>query len=142
MNTQDPVSASALRSFPEFLTTEEVAEILKVTPQTIGNYIRSGDLPAYRIGRSHRIARKELQSFLLENRETRNAALESPYAALLLRQTSGAKLVLRTTAEYLHKHLTPDQQTGIAIAFNGKEYSLSEFVSLRSGAWKKRTLQS
>ena len=46
------------------LTTEEVAEKLKVTKYTVYNLIKSGELPALRIGRSFRVHEEELNDYL------------------------------------------------------------------------------
>ena len=46
------------------LTTEEVAEKLKVTKYTVYSLIKSGKLPALRIGRSFRIHEEELNDYL------------------------------------------------------------------------------
>jgi excisionase family DNA binding protein len=47
-----------------FLTTEEVLECLKVTPRTVYRLIKSGDLPAVRIGRQWRFRRADLHDWL------------------------------------------------------------------------------
>ena len=47
-----------------FLTTEEVLTYLKVTPRTIYRLIRTGELPAVRIGRQWRFRRHDLDSWL------------------------------------------------------------------------------
>ncbi len=59
----------------EFLTVTEVAELLKINPQTIRNMIDPGELPAVRVGsRRVRIQRGDLEHFLAENRRpTRRA---------------------------------------------------------------------
>jgi excisionase family DNA binding protein len=49
---------------PAFLTTEEVLDCLKVTPRTIYRLIKSGDLPAVRIGRQWRFRRADLDDWL------------------------------------------------------------------------------
>ena len=53
-----------------FLTTEEVLLYLKVTPRTIYRLIRSGELPAVRIGRQYRFRRTDLDSWLDRQRTT------------------------------------------------------------------------
>lgn len=50
----------------EFLTVAEVAELLKLNPQTVRNWIDQGYLPALRVGRRVRVRRAELDE-LLEN---------------------------------------------------------------------------
>jgi excisionase family DNA binding protein len=55
------------RSDPElqaFLTTEEVLGYLKTTPRTIYRLIRSGELPAVRIGRQWRFRRVDLDRWV------------------------------------------------------------------------------
>ena len=55
------------RSDPElqaFLTTDEVLGYLKTTPRTIYRLIRSGELPAVRIGRQWRFRRDDLDRWV------------------------------------------------------------------------------
>jgi len=47
-----------------FLTTEEVLSCLKVNPRTIYRLIKSGELPAVRIGRQWRFRRSDLDSWI------------------------------------------------------------------------------
>lgn len=47
----------------EVFTVEQVAELLKVHPETIRLAIRRGQLKAAKVGRSFRIARPDLESF-------------------------------------------------------------------------------
>jgi excisionase family DNA binding protein len=51
-----------------FLTTEEVLSYLNVTPRTIYRLIRSGELPALRIGRQWRFRRGDLDAWLERQR--------------------------------------------------------------------------
>lgn len=51
-----------------FLTTEEVLSYLKITPRTIYRLIRSGELPAVRIGRQWRFRRADLDRWLERQR--------------------------------------------------------------------------
>lgn len=48
----------------ELLTTEEVAQILKVQPITVRTYISRGELPAVSLGGSYRVYRRDLDEFL------------------------------------------------------------------------------
>jgi excisionase family DNA binding protein len=53
----------------EFLTVQDVAQLLRLNPQTVGNMIDRGDLPAIRVGaRRVRIERSDLDAFLAEGR--------------------------------------------------------------------------
>lgn len=45
----------------QYLTIKECADILKVSEQTIRNYIKRGDLKSYKFGTSHRAPRRILQ---------------------------------------------------------------------------------
>lgn len=51
-------------TLPSFLTTEEVLGYLKVNPRTIYRLIRSGELPAVRIGRQWRFRRSDLNDWI------------------------------------------------------------------------------
>ena len=52
---------------PELLTVAQVAELLRLNPQTIRNWIDAGTFPAVRIGRRVRIKRSDLDAFLDAN---------------------------------------------------------------------------
>lgn len=56
------------RELEAFLTTEEVLSYLKITPRTIYRLIRSGELPAVRIGRQWRFRRADLDQWLERQR--------------------------------------------------------------------------
>ncbi len=47
----------------EFLTISEVAEILRVNPKTIYRAVWSKKVPAYKIGKSWRIAKRDIELF-------------------------------------------------------------------------------
>lgn len=51
----------------QFLTVEQVAELLQVHWQTILNYIKSGKLKAIKLGKGYRIDQKELDIFIKDN---------------------------------------------------------------------------
>lgn len=51
-----------------FLTTEEVLGCLKVNPRTIYRLIKSGELPAVRIGRQWRFRRSDLEEWIDRHR--------------------------------------------------------------------------
>ena len=50
------------------MTTEEVLNCLKVNPRTIYRLIRSGELPAFRIGRQWRFRRSDLDEWIARQR--------------------------------------------------------------------------
>lgn len=47
----------------DYLTSEQVAQALRVTPQTIRNWIKRGDIPAERYGHVFRIRRVDFEAF-------------------------------------------------------------------------------
>ena len=47
----------------EFLTVSEMAKALKVNPKTVYRAVWSKKIPAYKIGKSLRIARKDIELF-------------------------------------------------------------------------------
>ncbi len=48
----------------EFLTPEEVADILRINVLTVYGYIQKDNLNAVRLGRNYRISREDLASFI------------------------------------------------------------------------------
>lgn len=52
------------KELPKFLTTEEVLACLKVTPRTVYRLIRSGELPAVRVGRQWRFRKADFETWL------------------------------------------------------------------------------
>jgi excisionase family DNA binding protein len=78
----------------EFLTVAEVAELLKLNPQTVRNWIDRGTLPAVRVGsRRVRIRKTDLDSLLNPGRARRPAAKESVEAVeAVLRDQLGTAL--------------------------------------------------
>lgn len=49
-----------------FLTTHEIAELLKVREPTVRGWIRRQDLRAVKLGREFRVAVKDLEAFVNE----------------------------------------------------------------------------
>jgi len=49
----------------DVLTPQEVAEYLQITPDTVYRYIREGKLVASKLGRQYRIAKENVELFLL-----------------------------------------------------------------------------
>jgi excisionase family DNA binding protein len=50
----------------EYLTVNEIAEHLKINPQTVRNWIGAGTLPAVRVGRRVRIRRADVDRLLAQ----------------------------------------------------------------------------
>ena len=47
-----------------YYTVDDVSEKLKLTPETIRNFIRRGELEAYKFGKAYRIDERELERFI------------------------------------------------------------------------------
>ena len=60
MTTQNNISASS----DLLLTREEIAEVLKVSSDTVGKMLREGRLPGQKIGREWRCYQSTLTAFL------------------------------------------------------------------------------
>jgi len=57
----------AAADVPELLTIREAAELLRVSHQTVYQLVRSGRLPAHRVGRQWRISQETLVGWLRES---------------------------------------------------------------------------
>jgi putative molybdopterin biosynthesis protein len=53
---------------PNYLTPQEVAEALRLTPRTVHNLIERGELVAYRFGRQYRIPREAFEEYVRRSR--------------------------------------------------------------------------
>lgn len=53
------------------LTVEEVAEELRVHPETVRQWIRGGELDAFDTGRGYRISRTDLDNFVQRRKTSR-----------------------------------------------------------------------
>jgi excisionase family DNA binding protein len=53
----------------KFYTVQEVADSLNVHPNTIRNWINSGDLKSYKLGNTLRISKEDLEKFLEKNKQ-------------------------------------------------------------------------
>lgn len=56
------VSLEECQDLPEILKPTEVAEFLCIHKNTVYKLIKRGDLPAFRVGKSWRISRRDLSS--------------------------------------------------------------------------------
>ncbi len=52
----------------DFLTPEEVADILRINVVTVYSYIQKDNLNAVRLGRKYRISRQDLSAFIKSKR--------------------------------------------------------------------------
>jgi excisionase family DNA binding protein len=51
-------------SDPKFLTIAEVAAMMRVSKMTVYRLVHNGELPAVRVGRSFRVAEKDVDEYL------------------------------------------------------------------------------
>ncbi|MGO0062760.1 substrate-binding domain-containing protein [Brevibacillus fluminis] len=62
-------------------TTEEIAQLLRVSKLTVYDLIKKGELPAYRVGRQMRVDAADLEAYKLRSKGE-HVAVKSPAAAL------------------------------------------------------------
>ncbi len=92
----------------QFMTSEEIAELLHVDPVTIRRLVNKGELSAYRIGADYRFAPSDLQNYLQRQRIAAPAQKESG---------AGSSNPLDQFAQVLRKiiqgkHTTPSELVG------------------------------
>ncbi len=81
-----------------FLSPEEVAEHMQVSRRTVMRWIKSGQLPALRIGNVTRVPTDAYQQFLNDHFfSARSLRLPSPLAQKLLAQSRKGKAVDKET---------------------------------------------
>lgn len=59
-----------MEKMPEYMSLEEVAEMLGVTYQLIYRLVRSGEIPAVRLGKLYRVSRADLDGYLERSKNT------------------------------------------------------------------------
>jgi len=59
----------------KFMTLEDVAELLGVNYQLIYRLVRSGELPAIRLGRVYRITKEDLDAYLIRQKRVAGRVL-------------------------------------------------------------------
>ena len=67
-----------------FLTVQEVADLMRVSTMTVYRIIKSGDLPAVRVGRSFRVRDVDVDAYL-------GPATRKPADAAPARRAAGAR---------------------------------------------------
>lgn len=60
-----------------YLTTSDVAEILRVSDQNVRGMIKRGELPAFKRGRDWLISRSKLDEYINQQSESNTARLRS-----------------------------------------------------------------
>lgn len=61
-------------SLEKLYSSREVAEYLKVTPETVWNWIKAGRLKASKVGRSYKIREVDLREFIGQKYEVEISA--------------------------------------------------------------------
>ncbi|WP_218712910.1 helix-turn-helix domain-containing protein [Arthrobacter sp. BF1] len=64
-----------------FLTVQEVAELMRVSKMTVYRMVHAGELPAVRFGRSYRVPANAVESFLRSAVVDRTKTQEPPSSA-------------------------------------------------------------
>jgi excisionase family DNA binding protein len=63
----------------DLLTVEEAADILRVSPKTVREWMRKDQLASLRVGKQWRILRQDLESFVMASKRTaQRQALRPP----------------------------------------------------------------
>ena len=83
----------------EYLSLEEVADFLGVTYQLIYRLVRTGELPAARLGKLYRVSRKDLDAYLERSKKDAAATGGGVCSACGTFYRSKASLVNVCTAE-------------------------------------------
>lgn len=70
------------KELPPILTVEEVADLLRYHPATIGRWLEAGFLPGSKLGKEWRILREDVRQLLVDNsnaeREQSNEPIDLP----------------------------------------------------------------
>lgn len=96
---------------PELLTVEEVATYLRVAPNTVYRWCRSGKLPGIKIGKEWRIAQPELDKFITSRAVTAPQTSQQGYLGAFsppdhaLAMTSDPAQIYPLQAEFLQAGL-------------------------------------
>lgn len=82
------------------LTTEEVAELLRIEPVTVRRLVTRGELVAYRIAGEYRFTQAGVENFVESQRVVVNASPNDPFAKF----TERARKVLTLASEEAHQY--------------------------------------
>jgi excisionase family DNA binding protein len=59
----------------EYMSLEEVADMMGVTYQLIYRLVREGEIPAVRLGKLYRVSRRDLDGYLARNKNTNGGGI-------------------------------------------------------------------
>ena len=82
----------------EYMSLEDVADMLGVTYQLIYRLVRSGELPAVRLGKLYRVSRSDLDGYLERSKSASSAG----------GVVGGAETTTATLGDVAPNHSTPD----------------------------------
>ena len=74
---------------PGFMTVMEVAKVMRVSKMTVYRLVHSGEIPSVRLGRSFRIAKKDVEAYL-ENAKYETTSYADKVNAPLSEATAAA----------------------------------------------------
>jgi excisionase family DNA binding protein len=103
-----PLQVKERVQMEQFMTSEEIAELLHVDPVTIRRLVNKGELSAYRIGADYRFAPSDLRDYLQRQRIAAHAQKES--GADSSNPLDQFAQVLRKIVQ--GKHTTPSELVG------------------------------
>lgn len=116
----------------EFLTVAEIAETLKLNPQTIRNWIDQGDLPAVRVGKRRvRIKRTDLDAFIASGSSSEE--LEHPERQLVTKEMSGAWGTFGTALAEAHAKLAEPERGELVAALQSLAQATTQLARVLGG---------
>ncbi len=110
-----------------YLTTQEVLKYLHLTRRTLYRFVRSGKIPATRIGHQYRFRRRDIELWLLANRHLARRAgtdgLERPRVLVVDDEESIRALVAKSLAKECEVDMVADGPSAVDRLKSG-EYDL------------------
>jgi excisionase family DNA binding protein len=71
-----PTAAPAPKAPAAYLSTREAAELVGVRPETVREWVASGDLPPHGAGKVLRVRRDQLEAFMASSRRRATAEVD------------------------------------------------------------------
>ena len=94
----------SLEDYPQIMNVEEVADLLRVSSQTVYNLARAGKLPAVKVGREWRFDREKVLEALSRNTSKEDAPTGEKMVGLAARGGS-SKGISERDQEIIRRHL-------------------------------------
>ena len=91
---------------PDVLNVEEVADLLRVSKQTVYNLLKSGKLSAARVGREWRFSRESIMALLSSEEIESQAATCVANLQLAARLAPGSHSISQENARKIKKHVS------------------------------------